>query len=353
MADLTFEGLIARIAAGDRGGSYFLDTDDAFLRDEAIERIARAHLEGGSPDFDLDQIGGQDADPASLASLLQTPPLLSDYRVVVIRDAQGLRPTARDVVESAVEGSVEGRVLVIAAEIPRGTKARFYGVLRQCCTTVALAAPRPSELPGWLVERASSLYGVTLQVEAAQLLAAGIGARLGVLAQELEKVVTLADPGSSIGIDDVRASVGALPQVDRWEWIDKVAEGRIGEALAETQALLDSGESGVGLIGWLSESLLRVGLALDGENVLVRVLKRDGNYGRMRWKVGAYRRQSKAWTAERIDAALEELLRADRLIKSGGLSGRAALEEALLRIAALRQAPADERVSSGLAGARG
>jgi DNA polymerase-3 subunit delta len=352
MADLTSESLIARIAAGDRGGNYFLDTGDAFLRDEAIDLIARAHLEGGSPDFDLDQIGGQDADPATLASLLQTPPVLSDYRVVVIRDAQGLRPTARTVVESAVKSHVEGRVLVIAAEIPRASKARFYGVLRECCTTVSLAAPRPSELPGWLVERASSLYGVALEVGAAQLLAAGIGVRLGVLAQELEKIVTLVDPGSSIGIDDVRASVGTLPQVDRWEWIDKVAEGRVGEALSETRALLDSGESGVGLIGWLSESLLRVGLALDGENVLVRVLKRDGSYARMKWKVGAYRRQSKAWTAEQIDAALEELLRADRLIKSGGLSGRAALEEALLRIAALRVTPADERAPSSLAGSR-
>ncbi len=33
-----------------------------------------------------------------------------------------------------------------------------------------------------------------------------------------------------------------------------------------------------------------------------------------------------------MSRALEELLRADRLIKSGGLSDQAALEEALLRI---------------------
>lgn len=353
MADLTYEGLIARMAGGERGGNYFLETEDAFLRDEAIGVLATAHLEGGSRDFDLDQISGHDADAATLAALMQTPPLLSDYRVVVIRDAQGLTPTARAAVEFAVKRPVQGRVLVVAAEIPRGSKAKFYGVLRESCTTVSLDAPRPSELPGWLVERARSLYGVTLEIEAAQLLAAGIGARPGVLAQELEKVATYVDSGSSIGIDEVRASVGALPQVDRWEWIDKVAEGRIGEALAETRALLDSGESAVGLIGWLSEALLRVGLALAGENVLVRVLKRDGSYGRMRWKVRAYRRQGVAWTAEKIDAALEELLRADRLIKSGGLSGRAALEEALLRIGALREARADDRAVSSFAGAQG
>lgn len=353
MADLTYEGLIARIAAGERGGNYFLETEDAFLRDEAIRSLTQAHLEGDSADFDLDQISGHDSDAATLASLMQTPPLLSDYRVVVIRDAQGLTPTARAEVESAVKGRVEGRLLVVAAEIPRGSKAKFYGVLRASCTTVSLAAPRPSELPGWLVERARSLYGVTLEIEAAQLLAAGIGVRPGVLAQELGKVATYVDSGASIGVDDIRASVGALPQVDRWEWVDKVAEGRIGEALAETRALIDTGESAVGLIGWLSEALLRVGLAREGENVLVRVLKRDGSYGRMRWKVRTYRRQGKAWTAEKIDAALQELLRADRLIKSGGLSGRAALEEALLRIRALRESRRDDHPASSPAGARG
>jgi DNA polymerase III delta subunit len=133
----------------------------------------------------------------------------------------------------------------------------------------------------------------------------------------------------------VRAAVGALPQVNRWEWIDRVAERRIGPALAELPDLLDSGESAVGLIGALSEALIRVGLAGQGENTLVAVLKRDGSYGNLSWKLRAYRQQARSWDAPALAAALAELLRADGLIKSGGLSDRAALEEALLRIGAL------------------
>ena len=204
-------------------------------------------------------------------------------------------------------------------------------------------------MPGWLAKRARSVHGVELEMPAAQLLAAGIGARLGVLAQELEKLATYVEPEKKIGLDQVRAGVGALPQVDRWQWIDKVVERRVALALAELPDLLDSGESAVGLIGAISEALVRVGLAREGESTLVKVLKRDGNYNFLKWKVRVYLKQARLWTEREIENALGELLRADRLIKSGGLADGVALEEALLRIGVGRR----RAVSTGSGGKRG
>lgn len=352
MGELTYDQLSDRIEKGKLGGSFFLKTEDPFLRDEAIALLTEAHLAGGSADFDLDQASGDDLDAAGLAAMLGTPPMLSAYRVVVIRGAQGLTPKARAVVEEAVSREVSNRVLIIAAQVPRGSKAKFYEVLRRHCMTTALRAPGTSELPGWLARRAKSSFGVELEMAAAQLLAAGIGARPGVLAQELEKLVSYVEPERKIGLAEVRAAVGALPQVDRWNWIDKVAERRIGPAIAELPALLDSGESAVGLIGWLSESLIRVGLACSGEGTLVKVLKRDGSYGNLAWKVRTYVQQARRWTEAQIAAALAELLRADRLIKAGGLSERAALEEALLRIEAADGSGARQVAGAGGRGGR-
>ncbi len=332
MGELRYDQLSDRLAQGKLGGSYFLKSEDPFLRDEAIALLVEAHLEGSSPDFDLDQLSGADTDAATLASIVETPPMISQYRVIVIRGAQGLASSARTVVEEAVRRPVAGRVLIVAAEIPRGSKAKFYETLREHSATVSLQTPRASELPGWLAKRARSVHGVELEMPAAQLLATGIGARLGVLMQELEKLVTYVEPSKKIGLEAVRASVGALPQVDRWQWIDKVVERRIGPALAELPALLDSGESGVGLIGAISEALVRVGLACEGEGALVGALKRDGSYKNLSWKVRVYVKQARRWTESEIAGALGELLRADRLIKSGGLADRTALEEALLRI---------------------
>jgi DNA polymerase-3 subunit delta len=353
MGELTYDQLSSRLEKGKLGGSFFLKTEEPFLRDEAIALLTEAHLAGGSADFDLDQTSGDDVDAAGLASLVGTPPMLSPYRVVVVRGAQGLTPKARAVVEETVRQRVGGLVLIVAAEIPRRSKAKFYDVLSEHCTTVSLRAPGPSELAGWLAERARSVHGVEIEMPAAQLLATGIGARLGVLAQELEKLVSYVQPAEKIGLEEVRAAVGALPQVDRWAWIDKVADRRIGAARAELRDLLDSGESVVGLIGWLSETLIRVGLAREGEGGLTRVLKRDGSYGNLAWKVRIYVKQARGWTEEGIATALAELLRADRLIKSGGLSDRAALEEALLRIEAQGGSARDNKLAAGVGGRRG
>lgn len=353
MGELTYDQLSDKLARGKLGGSFFLKAEDPFLRDEAIALLTGVHLEGGSADFDLDQLDGGDVDAASLAAVLETPPMLSRYRVVVIRGAQGLSPSARSVVEKAVARKVDGRVVIVAAEIPRGSKAKFYDVLRKRCVTVSLKAPRPSELPGWLAKRARTVHGVELDMQAAQLLAAGIGARLGVLAREMEKLVDYVEPAKRIGLEEVRASVGALPQVNRWGWIDKVAERRIDAALVELPDLLDSGESPVALIASVSESLVRVGLALEGEGVLVRVLQRGGSYGNLKWKVRIYVQQARQWTQEQIGGALEELFRADRLIKSGGLPAREALEEALLRIEAQASGGGERASPAGAGGRRG
>ncbi len=351
MGQLTYEQLRARLDRGKLGGSYFLIGADEFLRDEAIELITGTHLAGGSADFDLDQLAGSEVEAAALAAALGTPPMLSSYRVVVIRGAQGLAPSARSVVEEAASSSVEGRVLVMAADIGR-SKAKFWDRLRKTCHTVSLKTPQAAELPGWLVKRARGVHDLELDTQAAQLLAAGIGGRLGVLDQELEKLANLVEPGRRIGLEEVRAAVGALPQVDRWSWIDTVADRRIDVALAGLPDLLDSGESAVALIGAISESLLRVGLALEGQNALIRVLKRDGAYRNLGWKVKTYVRQARRWDSDEIEAALAELFHADRLIKSGGLAPRSALEEALLRIEALG-ADGGRRVGGRMGGGRG
>ena len=333
MAELTYDQLSDRLASGKLGGNFFLKTEDTFLRDEAIRLLTATHLEGGAPDFDLDQLDGDDVDAEDLASRIDMPPLVSPYRVVVVRGAQRLTPTARSVIEAAVETEVATRVLIIAAEIPRGSKAKFYKRLAAGCAVVSLRAPAESELPGWLAERAREAHGLKVEMRAAELLVAAIGSDLGALAQELEKLTSFVAPKKSIGEAEVRAAVGVLPRVDRWGWIDGVMDRRFGEALRQLPLLLDSGESAVGLIGSLSEAMLRVGIARSGKDALAAVLKRDGSYGHLRWKIRIYARQASGWSPAAIDRGLAELLRADRLIKSGGLADREALREALLRIA--------------------
>jgi DNA polymerase III delta subunit len=51
-----------------------------------------------------------------------------------------------------------------------------------------------------------------------------------------------------------------------------------------------------------------------------------------RWLVRRIRDQAKRWSIETLDAALDDLLRADRLLKSSSLDERQVLDELMLRL---------------------
>ncbi len=329
MPRLSLDALERKLAQPPDQGVIFLHGEEHYLRDDAARRVVDQLVDPATRDFNFDQIDGDGASPEGLASLLATPPMMAQRRVVLLRDAQSLTPKARGVVEEAVRSPTPGVVLILTATVPARSKAAFYDVLQKEALSVAFPALDPMDLPGWLMERAESAHGVRIELDAARALAGAIGAELGVLATELQKAADFIGEREVITLEDVRAIGGYIPRVDRWGWFDAVGERRFDRALAELPELLDSGETGVGLVIGISSHLLRLGLLVGGGREGF-----DRNVPpRQRWLVNRLQPQAARWTMEGIDEAISELLRADRLLKSASLTDRQAIEELLLRLA--------------------
>jgi DNA polymerase III subunit delta len=310
------------------GGVFFLHGDEEFLREQASARIVSAYLDEATRDFNLDQLRGGDADADGLASVMATPPMMAEHRVVVVRDAQGLAQRARDVVEAAARKPTPGLVVVVTAAIPSGSKAKFYDELKKLATSVEFAAVSPDEAPDWLMEAARDHHGLELAPEAARALVAGMGTDLGMLSSELRKLASYAQGRGAITLDDVRAVGGSVPRADRWAWFDLVAERRWKEALQVLPILLEQGENGVGLVIGMGGQLLKVGLVVAGGAAALEAQLRSFE----KWKARKLVPTARKWTLPEVDAAMTELLRTDRLLKSASLSDRQAIEELLLRL---------------------
>lgn len=310
------------------GAVFFLYGEEDYLREKAVSRVADAFLDAGTRDFNYDHLHGSDLSADQLASLLATPPMMAQYRVVSIRDAQGLSNKAREAVESAASSVPAGLILVISATIPRDSKAKFYSNLQKTAVSVEFPAVDVMDLPGWLSGHANEVHGLEIEIDAARALAAAIGTQLGILVTEMEKLAAYVGERGRITLDDIRAVGGYVPRVDRWGWFDAIGEKRYSEALRLLPSLLESGENGVGLVIGMASHLLRIGLvAGGGREALERQLKGQ------KWLAGRIEPQARGWTPEEIDLALEELLRTDRLLKSTSLTDRQAVEELLLRLA--------------------
>jgi DNA polymerase III subunit delta len=322
------EKLTKALASGRRGGIFFLFGEEEFLKEEAAAAITAAHLDPSTRDFNYDQLRGADLEPETLASIANTPPMMAEWRVVVVREAQALGANARSraAVESLLASRAPDLALVFVATLPDKTKAQFWEKLKK--ETVAVDFPQlsASDLPGWLIDRAQQ-RGVELDTPGARALAA-TGSDIGVLVQELGKLADFVGGSRPIGRDDVAALVGSVPKQNRWDWFDLVGDARFRDARNAIPVLLESGESGVGLVIGLGTHFLRLGVAAaGGERALGAALP-----AHQRWLAGRIAKQARRWQAVAVEDAVDDLLRADRLLKSSSLSERQIMEELLLRL---------------------
>jgi DNA polymerase III subunit delta len=329
MPEVSPESMKRALQRGERGGVFFLHGDEDYLKEELTAALVAAHLEPGERDFNLDELRGTEVSAETLASVVQTPPMMARWRVVVVRDAQGLAgsPATRGAVEAVLDRPVPGLALVLEAQIPDGSRAKFYTTLKKKAVSVTLAPLSQGDVPGWLMARARA-DGLTLEPDAAQALAAAVGTSLGVLSSELAKLRDYVGDRTAIQREDVERVVGAIPRVNRWQWLDGVAEGRLADARRDLDTVLASGESGVGLVLALGAHFLRMALFQAGGAAALEAELPP----RQRWLARKLAGQARRWSSAALAGALDDLLRADRLLKSAPLGDDQIMDELLLRL---------------------
>ena len=304
----------------------------------AVERaIIEAHVDPATRDFNLDRISGRGVDESALASVLGTPPMMAEWRVAVLRDAEVLSGAARlrKLVEDTIDRTPPGLALILVADLPERSSARIWQRLKKATHSVECARLDAADLPGWLAERAKAL-GATLEPETARSLVATAGADLGRLETELDKLCAYVGERARIRTEDIEAVVGPTRTQDRWAWFDLVGEGRFAQAREALPILLDAGESGVGLVLGLGTHFLRIGLAVTGG----RGALEEALPPHQRWIARRLGGQAARWNRDSVRAAVADLARADLLLKSTATGDRAVLEELLHRLAVHQRAEA-------------
>jgi DNA polymerase-3 subunit delta len=298
---------------GSRGGAFYLHGEDQFRKEEALRALVEAHIDPATRDFNLDVLRGTEVEAERLASVLATPPMMAEWRVVVLREVEGLAGSkhAREGLLRVVADPPPGLALLISGTVPKGSGAKFYSELARGARSLEFKAISEADVPGWLLARASERHGVEMDLDAARALGGAIGPNLGVLTQELEKLATLVGDQGRITLDDVRRVGSKLPAQNRWAWFDLVGDRRFEEARQVLPTLLAQGESGVALVIGLATHLLRIGLAIEGGSKLDAALPPY-----QRFLAKTLKAQSRRWTRAEVDQALVGLRDVDRLLKA-------------------------------------
>jgi DNA polymerase-3 subunit delta len=342
-----FDGLWRALRKGVLQPVYYLYGDEEMLKDEAVRELLAFGVEEATRDFNLDRRRAPELAADDFHALVHTPPMMAARRGVLITEVEYLlqkKPKAQAlrtaVLAYAGQASPETLLLLVQSAGDKPDPA-----LAKLSQEVALDPLPPDRLAGWIRREAEKLK-VALDEGAVGHLIATVGSDLPSLAAELAKLASAVE-GRVATADDVADLVGVRHGETVHDFVDAVT-GRRGVAAAEmVPRLLEApSASGVRLIATLSTSMVGVALAralLDEgasrgavEGRLFGALQEERFFWVRNWRLEAERwtRDAALWTLPELEAAITELLRADRRLKRTTVAGAAEiLQEALLAMA--------------------
>ena len=345
MGALTFDALLRSLKQHAPDPVYYLHGEEDVLKDEAVRALLERAVDPAARDFNVDQRAAAELDPEAFNALVNTPPMLTATRAVVLRGMEQLRKTAkvRQELLRYVDSPNPTTVLVLV----HGTAEPPDAELVRRATAVEVTALPPERVERWMTHRAKQL-GFTLTSEAGELLLASVGADLSGLARELEKLAPLC-AGRPATRDEVAALVGVRRGETVQDFVDAALERRAPAAAGLVEPVLEqAGMSGVRMLSALGTSLVGTALAraeLDRdarrgggarsdrlEGVLLSHLRAARPYGLGSWEQTARRwaRWAELWTAGELRHALRLTADADRALKSSTLTDETGILEQLV-----------------------
>ncbi len=321
--------------------AYYLYGEDDYLKEELLRELVDAAVDPATRDFNLDIRRGQDLNAETLGSLLSTPPMMAERRVLVVRDVGALRKEARAVLDQQLNAPAPDGLLVLTA--PAGSK--IDKVLLAKTESVEFVPLSGARIPRWIVYYVEHDLRSTITPAAVTLLQEAVGTELAQLKIELDKLATFV--GHAV-FDEaaVSAVVGVRTGETLGDFLDAVARRDGRAAVTMLSGILQQPKTGaVPVVMMLTTQALAMAWAraerdrgvpagrLSGE--LFALLKEGSSSmtGRA-WgeAVRAWTREIDRWTAASLDDALEALLEADTMLKGSRVSS----DEQLLSTLVLR-----------------
>lgn len=299
----------------------YLLTGETFLVGEALDRVRDEN--------DIDPLSEVDFDSnvevAELKGALDTPSLLGGTRLVLVRDANGLKKDQIEALSSYIEAPSPSAVLVLVAD----GRTKLDAAVKKHGAVISLDPPKGRKLAAWLRERARE-HKLALDDKGAWALIDSVGIELRDLDGALEQLFTRRGPGAKIGSQEVRAAFPRLADERIFALTDAIGDRRLPLAMTTLRRLLSQGDPPVVLFGAVIAHVRRMlrarRYADQGPAAVASAL------GLPEWRARNLARQARSYREDELIVAMSTLARADLDMKEGDMEGDVALESAVYRI---------------------
>jgi DNA polymerase III subunit delta len=238
---------------------YFLFGPEAYLRDEAARAIAEEALRNTLlREFNESSFNLLTDDVGSAVAIAEQLPMMSDRRVVHIRNFGKLRDADEEVLVKYLARPVETTVLIFTADDLDKRKKLARSLMAGAAFD--FQPLKPNDLQTWIKSYLKKIK-VEIEPRAGHRIMEIVRSDLHTVINELNKLAAASLPSGRITTEMVDALISRSREHMNWELSDHLVSGNRTAALKTVRDLLDDGVEPVLLIGLIAGTYRRMALA--------------------------------------------------------------------------------------------
>ncbi|MFM6975797.1 MAG: DNA polymerase III subunit delta [Sphingobacteriaceae bacterium] len=210
---------------------YLLHGEEPYYIDKISDLLEANVLSEAEKGFNQTILYGKDTDIATLLNTVKRYPMMSDYQLVVVKEAQEIKWGKEDDDKKAsdpwlayLENPLSSTILVLCNKYGKFDKRKkTYKSIEKNGVVFESATLYDNKIPAW-IEGFVKEKGFRIDVRSSALLSEYLGNDLSKIANELEKLFLNLAPGQEITAEQVQNNIGISKEFNVFELQDALAK---------------------------------------------------------------------------------------------------------------------------------
>lgn len=201
---------------------YLLHGEEPYYIDKISEYVEKHILSEGERGFNQSVFYGKDADLITVLNAAKRFPMMSEYQVILVKEAQDMKwkegdEKGGDPLLSYLENPAPTTILVFAYKYGKFDKRKkSYKAFEKKGVVFESATIYDNKLPAWIEDFVKE-KGYRMNPQASALLAEYLGNDLSKIANELEKLMLNIPPRAEITVNDIQNNIGISKEYNVFE----------------------------------------------------------------------------------------------------------------------------------------
>lgn len=319
---------------------YIFAGEEIYLQQEALKALSKA-MEVN--DLNYETFYGQQNSVDDIVLATQTLPLLSDKRLVVIKDAHKIKAADLNKLAPYLTSDSSSSTCIVFLWTDKlraeSKKNAFFQAADKSGAVVEFRAMYERELPPWVIAKVNQ-SGKKISFDAVQYLIQESGASLMDLANEIDKLALFLKDKKEITLADIETLSGHTKQLNLNNLAEAIEAKNLQESLKTAESLLNEGEIPLKLLSTIYWTIRKLLIA----KIMIEENKLPESQVRQEVRIHPYFFNKfianlNNYSLDELKNALSYILECDRQLKSSSKPHNMIFEELLFSLLSKRKKP--------------